>query len=134
MPVSGRKLTIEEALALCHAVGFRARDELVTAVSVMSAESGRGVESWNVNTNGSIDRGLFQINTIHQSLGMANSFKAVPNAEFAFLLSDGGVDFTPWNAFKSGAHERFSEEVLKVFRRDEQAWRELVPTIRERLA
>ena len=131
MPLAGRKLSIEEALALCYVVGFRA-ERILVAVAVMTAESGRFVEAWNVNKNESIDRGLFQINTIHQSVGMANSFKAVPNATFAFLLSDGGRDFTPWNAFKSGAHEQFLDEIRDVRRAGE--WEKLVATIADRLA
>lgn len=131
MPVGGRKLSIEEALALCYVAGFRERP-LRVAVALMTAESGRFVEAWNVNDNFSLDRGLFQLNTIHTSIGMADAFKAVPNARFAFVLSDGGEDFTPWAAFNSGAWENFHSEVRKVWTAGE--WKALIPTIEERLA
>ena len=140
MPLGGRKLSIEEALALCYAVGFRG-GQLTRAVALMTAESGRYVEAYNVNaTEGgvdstlifSIDRGLFQINTLHISVGMAESFKAVPNAMFTFQLSDSGTDFTPWMAFVNDAHVKFMDQVKAVRNKDE--WRELVPTILEELA
>lgn len=131
MPVSGRKLTIEEALALCFSVGFEGEKKQRWAVAVMTAESGRYVEAWGVNENKSADRGLFQVNTIHTSLGMAKSFTATANAKFAAMLSDYGEDFTPWNAFKSGAYEQFLPEIHRVWKQGE--WRALVPTIQEEL-
>jgi hypothetical protein len=131
MPVGGRKLSIEEALALSYAVGFRLKP-LRTAVAVMTAESGRYVEAYNVNLNSSVDRGLFQINTIHTSLGMANSFRGAPNATFAFLLSDAGTNFDPWNAFTSGAYKQFLPEINDIWQVEE--WRKLVPTIEKELS
>jgi hypothetical protein len=144
MPIGGRKLSLEEALALCYVVGFRA-GPLRTAVGVMTAESGRTVEAYNINSKieenaqgdpvvvrTSLDRGLFQVNTLHSPLGMADSFKAVPNARFAFVLSDGGENFTPWNAFNSGAHEQFMRDVRRTWTAGE--WQALIPTIEEMLA
>jgi hypothetical protein len=130
MPVGGRKLSIEEALALCYAVGFKG-EKLLTAVAVMTAESGRFVEAYNINVqkdgDTSLDRGLFQINTLHRSLGMADSFKAAPNAQFAHTLSNGGDNFSPWSAFKSGAYEQYVNDVRNV--RREGAWEDLVDGI-----
>lgn len=140
MPLGGRKLTLEEALALCRVAGFVGRDQVVTSVALMCSESGRYVEAYNINANvnddgtvnKSIDRGLFQINSLHQKLGMAQSFRAWPNAKFAYRLSKQGTDFTPWMAFVNGAHDKFVAEVTAVWEADE--WRVLVPTIREVLA
>jgi hypothetical protein len=96
----------------------------------MTAESGRSIESYGVNENKSIDRGLFQVNTIHvNSIGMADSFRAVPNARFAFVLSAEGENWAPWNAFKSGAHEEFMDEIFQVWKKDDRAWRDLLETI-----
>lgn len=130
MPVGGRRLTIEEALALCYAVGFKG-EKLLTAVAVMSAESGRFVEAYNINVqkdgDTSLDRGLFQINTLHKSLGMAESFKAVPNVQFAHTLSNGGDNFNPWSVFKSGKYLEYVDGIRAV--RREGNWEELVDGI-----
>jgi hypothetical protein len=128
MPVAGRQLSLPWALALGYHVGFRAKP-LRYAVAVMTAESGRFVEAYNINIrpggSTSLDRGLFQINTIHiGKLGMAESFMAIPNAEYAFVLSNGGVDFTPWVAYDSGAYERYLPEVAEVFFKEDE-WRNL---------
>jgi hypothetical protein len=107
MPLAGRQLTIGWGLALGYHVGFRGA-KLTTAVAVMTAESGRYVEAYHDNTNGSQDRGLFQINSIHDgSISPADAFKAIPNAEYAFKLSKGGTDFTPWSAYNSGAYKKY---------------------------
>jgi hypothetical protein len=125
MPLAGEQLTIKEALALCWVAGFR-KEKLVTAVAVMCAESGRYVEAWhdNIGKEGqvaSVDRGLFQINSVHEgSISATEAFDPVGNAGFAFQLSDEGRDWSPWMAYVSGAHEKFLEGVRVV--KDEGNW------------
>jgi len=113
MPLAGEQLSIKEALALCHVVGFRG-PKLIDAVAVMCAESGRYTEAWHDNTdeNGNVlstDRGLYQINTIHAGVSDDEAYDPKQNAAFAFQLSKGGEDFSPWMAYNSGAHEKFME-------------------------
>src|SRR3982751_2288490 len=125
MPLAGDQLTLKEALALCHVVGFR-KDKLVIAVAVMSAESGRYTDAWhdNLDTSGNVvstDRGLFQVNSIHDAqISPKEVFDPVANATYAFKLSKRGEDFSPWMAYNSGAHEKFMEGIQIV--KDESAW------------
>ena len=134
MPISGRQITIDQALAICHKAGFR-KANLITAVAIMCAESGRFIEAYNINVqkdgDTSLDRGLFQINTLHTKLGIRESFEAWPNVRFAFKLS-GGNNFTPWATFNHGRHLKFRDEVEAVF--EEGSWRVLLPIIRDELA
>jgi hypothetical protein len=128
MPLAGEQLTYKEALALCWVVGFRG-PQLILAVEVMSAESGRYTGAWhdNVDADGNVtstDRGLFQINTIHSSVSDEEAYDPKQNAAFAFQLSKGGEDFTPWAAFNSGAHAKFLDDVRRV--RDADTWRSRV--------
>ena len=102
MPLEGRQVSIPWALALCYFVGWR-KAELVRAVAVMTAESARYIRAYNVNTNGSIDRGLFQINSIH---GTCCTFDAIKNARCAFKLYQ-EQGFKPWVAYNSGAYKKF---------------------------
>lgn len=125
MPLAGEQLTIKEALALCSVVGFGSGPKLVTAVAVMCAESGRYVGAWhdNLDANGNVtstDRGLFQINTIHESLSDEEAYDALANATFAYQLSKQGDDWSPWAAYNSGAHEKFIDEIRTVKR--ENLW------------
>src|SRR3954463_2072646 len=124
MPLAGDQLTLKEALALCHVVGFR-KDNLVTAVAVMSAESGRYTDAWHDNLVeghvASTDRGLFQINSIHSAqIPLGDVFDPVKNAAYAFRLSMEGNDWGPWMAYTSGAHEKFVEGIQLV--KDESLW------------
>jgi hypothetical protein len=122
MPLAGEQLTIKEGLALCKVVGFKDQ-KLVTAVAVMTAESGRWTGAWhdNIGDDGtvvSVDRGLFQINSIHQIPG--DPYDPVINATFAAELSQGGENWSAWAAFNSGVYERFVEGVRVV--RQENLW------------
>lgn len=120
MPLGGDQLTIKEALALCHVVGFR-KDNLVLAVAVMSAESGRYTGAWHDNTDGSEDRGLFQLNSKAQpSVSEDDAYDPLKNAEYTFQLSKEGTDWHYWAAFNSGAHEKFITGIQLV--KDESQW------------
>jgi len=74
------------------------------AAAVALAESGGNPSSVNHNSNGTIDRGLWQINSIHGKLSTLNPLK---NAKAAVKLSGGGKNWQPWVAFNSGRHVQF---------------------------
>lgn len=98
------QLNRKAALAVCHYAGFRGQ-RLVLAVAVMGAESGRRYRATYVNENGSVDRGLFQINDVHSGyISPERAYLPIPNAQYAFKLSSEGKDFSPWAAYNSGAY------------------------------
>lgn len=113
MPLEGIQLSYKHALALCSVVGFKGR-ELTTVVALMCAESGRYTEAWHENENGSVDRGLFQLNTIHAEVSDAEAYNPKYNAMYAYALSQRGQDFSPWAAYNSGAHRKFIPVVWAV--------------------
>lgn len=121
MTLAGRQLSIASALALCRSVGFSGRDEMITAVAVMCAESARFVGAYGVNDTGSIDRGLFQINNVaHPTFPDEQAFRAKPNARFAEGMQR-GQGWKPWSAYNSGAYLKFYDSVAKVY--DRATWR-----------
>ena len=125
MPLAGEEISIKEALALCNVVGFEP-NQLDVAVAVMCAESGRWTKAWhdNLDANGNVtstDRGLYQVNTIHESVSDEEAYDPVENAKFAYQLSKQGTDWSPWMAFNSGAHEKFLPAVKLV--RTTTEWR-----------
>lgn len=64
------------------------------AAAIAMAESGGVVDAINANnSNGSIDRGLWQINSIH---GKQSTTDPVNNAKAAVAISKGGTDWRPW--------------------------------------
>lgn len=63
------------------------------AAAVATAESGGDPNSFNQNSNGTVDRGLWQINSIH---GSQSTFDPMANARAAVGISKGGTDWRPW--------------------------------------
>lgn len=132
MPLAGRQLSLYEALALCFVCGWKWRP-LAVAVAVMTAESGRYVEAWHDNDNGSVDRGLFQINSIHEAqISSTDALKAVPNAAYAFKLWE-SQGWKPWAVFNHGTYLLYLPAVL-IAKARYRKWHDLVATIADELA
>lgn len=63
------------------------------AAAIAMAESGGNSQASNRNTNGSIDRGLWQINS---SNGAGSTFDVMTNARTAVQMSNNGTSWRPW--------------------------------------
>jgi hypothetical protein len=111
---------IPEQADLCAQVANQAGFNggyLVLAVAVALAES-RCVPS-AVNTNGptsgcsggSRDRGLWQINDCyHPSVTDACAFTPQCNADAAFSISSGGVNWHPWSTYNNGLYTAWLDD------------------------
>lgn len=76
------------------------------AVAVALAESGGRPAATNTsNINGSIDRGLFQINSVH---GARSTYDLDANVAYAVELQR-AQGWSPWSAYKYGAYRRYLE-------------------------
>lgn len=66
----------------------------VIGLEISRCESGYRTHAKNLNTNGTTDQGLFQVNTVH---GMPEMDSAVANIEYGYLLfKQQGT--SPWNS------------------------------------
>jgi hypothetical protein len=74
------------------------------AAAVAMAESGGRSSAENHNTNGSIDRGLWQINSVH---GALSTFDVRGNAKAAVSISGNGRNWSPWVTYQTGAYRQF---------------------------
>lgn len=74
------------------------------AAAIAMAESGGGANSTNNNSNGTQDRGLWQINTVH---GAQSTFDPNANAAAAVAISSNGSNWSPWATFTSGAYKQY---------------------------
>jgi Lysozyme like domain len=74
------------------------------AASIALAESAGNPNAENHNTDGSTDRGLWQINTVH---GSQSTFDILANAQAAVAISNNGTNFSPWVTYKTGAYKSF---------------------------
>lgn len=63
------------------------------AAAVAMEESGGNSNATNVNTNGSVDRGLWQINSVH---GPLSTTDINGNARAAIQISNNGTNWKPW--------------------------------------
>lgn len=106
LPSSG-VLSAEQVSQAALAAGFTG-SALDIAVAIAKAESGFRVDAINNNTNGSTDRGLWQINSVHSQYD-PNRLLSDPvyNATAAFQISSSGTNFTPWTTFNTGAYKQF---------------------------
>ncbi|HEY3868820.1 MAG TPA: RICIN domain-containing protein [Actinocrinis sp.] len=82
--------------------------QIVVALSVAMAESSCNGSATNDNTNGSEDRGLWQINNAAwPNVSNTCAFQVQCNADAAWNISDKGGDWQPWSTFDSGVWENY---------------------------
>jgi hypothetical protein len=75
------------------------------AAAIAMAESGGRSDAINgSNSDGSIDRGLFQINSVH---GANSTTDLATNIRYAIKLSNNGNNWSPWTVYKSGAYRKY---------------------------
>jgi hypothetical protein len=90
-----------------YSAGFRGND-LVIAVAVSHAESGWNPTATNANSNGSIDYGLWQINSVHAALLSHGNWRDPDfNASVAFQIWSEAHGWAPWVTFWDGSYEQY---------------------------
>jgi hypothetical protein len=98
----GQKLSGRQIAALWTGAGGDP-DAVDTAVAVALAESGGYTLAENHNTNGSTDRGVWQINSVH---GALSTFDPAGNARAAVSISGNGRNWSPWVTYTNGAYRQ----------------------------
>jgi hypothetical protein len=101
----GHRLTAYQQYA-CNKFGPSCR----VALAVQRAENPRGAcEIYHYNTDGTLDWGYFQINTVHlkrAGVNLRDLLDCKANIDFAYqLYKERG--FQPWSTFNSGAYRQF---------------------------
>jgi len=102
---SGHRLTAYQQYA-CNKFGSACR----IALAVQRAENPRGAcEIYHYNSDGTLDWGYFQINTVHlkrPGLNLRDLLDCKANIDFAYqLYRERG--FEPWTTFTSGVYRQF---------------------------
>jgi hypothetical protein len=102
----GKRLTAWQQYA-CTKFGPDCR----LALAIQRAENPQGkCDIYHYNSDGSLDWGYFQINTVHlerPGLNLRDLLDCKANIDFAhqLYLEKGG--FTPWSTFKNGRYRQF---------------------------
>lgn len=74
------------------------------AAAIAMAESGGNSAAYDNDSNGSVDRGLWQINSVH---GALSTFDVMGNARAAVSISNNGTNWSPWVTYQTGAYQRY---------------------------
>ncbi|MGZ6854332.1 MAG: transglycosylase SLT domain-containing protein [Mycobacteriaceae bacterium] len=74
------------------------------AAAIAKAESSGNPSATNRNTNGTVDRGLFQVNSIH---GGQSTYDLRRNVRAAIAISNNGRNWSPWTTYKTGAYKHY---------------------------
>ena len=101
----GRRLTAYQQYA-CNKFGSACR----IALAIQRAENPKGdCEIYHYNSDGTLDWGYFQINTVHlkrAGVNLRGLLDCRANIDFAYqLYTERG--FEPWTTFRSGEYRRF---------------------------
>ena len=101
----GHHLTAYQQYA-CNKFGSECR----VALAIQRAENPRGAcEIYHYNTDGTLDWGYFQINTVHLTrpgLNLRDLLDCRANIDFAYqLYTERG--FQPWSTYNNGAYRKF---------------------------
>jgi hypothetical protein len=102
----GRPLTAYQQYA-CEKFGSDCR----LALAIQRAENPQGrCEIYHYNTDGTLDWGYFQINTVHlqrPGLHLRDLLDCKANIDFAYQLYLERKGFTPWSTYNNGAYRKF---------------------------
>lgn len=101
----GRRLTAYQEYA-CRKFGSACR----VALAIQRAENPKGAcEIYHYNSDGTLDWGYFQINTVHlqrPGVNLRDLLDCKANIDFAYLLYQ-ERGFAPWSTYNSGAYLKF---------------------------
>jgi hypothetical protein len=102
----GHSLTAYQQYA-CAKFGSECR----VALAIQRAENPQGrCEVYHYNSDGTLDWGYFQINTVHlkrPGLNLRDLLDCKANIDFAYQLYQEKQGFTPWSTYNSGAYRKF---------------------------
>jgi hypothetical protein len=99
------RLTQYQVAALAHKYGVACGTNLVRAVAITGAESGRYQYRFLRNTNCSLDRGLWQINSGYWPA--YSSYAQSTNAHGMYVISSHGTNWHPWVTYNNGAYRSY---------------------------
>jgi hypothetical protein len=103
---NGHRLSAWQEYA-CRKFGSDCR----VALAIQRAENPKGkCEIYHYNSDGTLDWGYFQINTVHlkrPGLNLRDLLDCKANIDFAYQLYRERGGFTPWSTYNSGLYKRF---------------------------
>ena len=99
------RLSYASVAKLAHGVGIPCGYSLVKAVAVAAAESGRYQYAYLRNKGCSIDRGMWQINSVYHP--SYSTFDLNLNAKGMVSISKRGTNWQPWYGYTKGGWKSY---------------------------
>lgn len=100
-------LSRSQVASYAQQAGFSG-NALNIAVAIAEAESSFNTTAKLVNTDGSIDRGLWQINNrYHPEVPDAQAYDPLGAARAAYAISNRGTNFGAWVTYTTGAYRKY---------------------------
>ena len=99
-PANGEAYSMDEIVAIVHGAGWRGDDVVIGASIIMAESTGNPAAINPNNPNGTIDRGLWQINSIHEwRLNPGENWfdPAVSTRLARDIYADAGDSWQPWS-------------------------------------
>jgi hypothetical protein len=93
---------------IVHMGGFSGINTVTTGVAIVMAESGGQPKARNTNSDGSVDRGMWQINNkAHPDVSDSVADDPIGATKAAYKISNGGKNWKPWATYTSGKYLLF---------------------------
>jgi hypothetical protein len=94
------------AICVCAKFGGFPDNQLATATAIALAESDGHTKETHVNSNGTTDYGLWQINSVHSAVLAGGDWSSpVDNAKMAYQIWHGAKgSWQPWSTYNSGRY------------------------------
>lgn len=101
-------LSSDQVAQLMRNAGFP-DSAIPTGIAIAEAESSWQTGNCNPNDPNGGSFGLWQINGIHflNGTSLACAFDPQCSTNYAYQLSNGGQDWTPWGTYTSGAYQQY---------------------------
>lgn len=112
----GQPVALTDIPGILYQAGFRGTG-LINAMAVAIAEAGyTGQDNSTGNSPaGSVDRGLFQINSYwHSEVSNACAADPLCNAEAAFRISSGGTNWSSWSTWQKGIAQQYVSQATAL--------------------
>lgn len=106
-------LTASQIYQLLRQAGFD-MDAAIIGTAIALAESGGNTNATHTNSDGSVDAGLFQINSRWHPAEFATATNPTSAAQSAYAISDKGTNFGAWATFNDGSFRSFLGDAAKA--------------------
>lgn len=103
--LKGHQWQPREICEWAYDAGWQDAKDLVVAVAVCLAESQGYDHAVNTNPDGSTDRGIWQLNSVHKNITDFIAYDPIAATDEAYgLFKSRGDSFDDWAAYKSGVY------------------------------